>query len=102
MPQIEGDLYMSKKKLGRRSTMSAPWLLALAAASVGIVISLGAATASNAASRSAAIPPANGAMQRVVVLLRNKSGGASPRSAAHLRALRARIAPLVHALRSAG
>ncbi len=93
---------MSKNRLGRRSGVSAPWVLALTAASVGIVISLGAATASNAASRAAAMPPAQGAMQRVVVLLRNANVSKSPGSAAHLSAIHTQVTPFIHALRSAG
>jgi hypothetical protein len=90
---------MSKNKVGRRPGVSTPWLLAVAAASVGIVIALGAATASNAASQIRAIPPANGAMQHVVVLLRN--GSTSSGSTAHTSA-RAQVAPVVQALRTAG
>jgi hypothetical protein len=92
---------MSKNRLRRRSEVPAPWVLALMAASVGIVLSLGAATASGA-SRTSALPPANGAMQRVVVLLRKTSVTTSPRSAARLSAVRTQLTPFVQALRSAG
>ena len=93
---------MSKNKLGRRSTVSSPWVLALTGAAVAIAISLGAATASNAAARPAAMPPAQGALQRVVVLLRNTNVSRNPSSAAHLSAIRTQETPLIQKLRSAG
>lgn len=93
---------MSKKKVDHRSGVSTPWLAALAAAAVGIVISLGAATASNAASHSLALPPAHGSMQRVVVMLRNTHTSARPLSAGHLNAIRNQVTPFVQSLRSAG
>ena len=88
---------MSKNTFGRRS-----WVLALTGAAVVIAISLGAATASNAAARPAAMPPAQGAMQRVVVLLRNTNVSTHPSSAAHLSAIRTQETPLIRTLRAAG
>ncbi len=89
---------MSKNSLGRRST----WVLALTGAAVAIAISLGAATASNAAARPAAMPPAQGAMQHVVVLLRNTNVSLNPGSTAHLSAIRTQESPLIQSLRSNG
>jgi len=92
---------MLRNKFGRRSGVTASQLT-LAAAAVGIVVFLGAATASSAASHTGVMPAAHGAMQRVVVLLRDTNASTSPRSAAHLNAIRTQLTPFIQKLHSAG
>src|SRR5581483_3954722 len=93
---------MSKQSLLRRFGATTGWL-SLAAVSVGIVIAVGAASASGASAHaSGSIPVASGTMKTVVVVLRNTAGSAGPHSAVRQNALRTEEGPLAQALRTAG
>jgi hypothetical protein len=93
------------KKVARRTAAMSSGLL-LVAAVIGLVLTVGAASASVSAGPTVAvdgtIPQASGAMKKVIVLLRDRSAGLAAKSPARAKVVRAEVGPVAQALRSHG
>jgi hypothetical protein len=91
---------MLKRKSARRAVTASSGLL-LIAASIGMVLAVGSASAS-VPQPTGAIPAASGKMTKVIVLLRDRAAGLAAKSPARAGAVHTEVAPIARALRAHG
>jgi Subtilase family len=89
------------KKVFARRTAAVPRGLLLAAALIGMALTVTAAAAS-VSPAPGTVPSANGPMKKVIVLMRDRPAELGGRSAARARVVRAEVGPVAQALRSQG